>query len=222
MTEEAREYLVTQYRNLRQADATGVGRSSYRITVRQLESMVRLAEGLAKLYGSEHVLIRHVMESAYLLKTSIVHVEQENVNLEDDEVEELMRSTEVGQMDIDGEDDVIVEEPVIKQKITLTAEEYQKIVQSIILQIKREEKTSGVAGMKKSALINWYMEALEAADSIDDEESLLRNRKTVKSVIQRLVRQENTLLEMKDTTVIGDEDEDDDPVIVISPSYMVE
>ncbi|TAF71296.1 MAG: hypothetical protein EAZ58_04445 [Flavobacterium sp.] len=39
--------MVTQYRNLRQADASGVGKSSYRITVRQLESMVRLSEALA-------------------------------------------------------------------------------------------------------------------------------------------------------------------------------
>jgi DNA replication licensing factor MCM6 len=85
LTEEAREYLVVQYRNLRQADATGVNRSSYRITVRQLESMIRLSEALAKLQGEQEVLVRHVTEAAHLLKTSIVHVEQDAVSLEDEE-----------------------------------------------------------------------------------------------------------------------------------------
>ncbi|KAI9197487.1 MCM2/3/5 family-domain-containing protein [Polychytrium aggregatum] len=50
MTPEALELLVAQYRALRQGDASGFNRSSYRITVRQLESMIRLSEALAKLF----------------------------------------------------------------------------------------------------------------------------------------------------------------------------
>ena len=79
----------------------GVGRSSYRITVRQLESMIRLSEGLAKLYGTEEVLIRHVTEAAYLLKTSIVHIEQEAVTFEEDETETLLQTNDIAQMDLD-------------------------------------------------------------------------------------------------------------------------
>ena len=62
--------------------------------------MVRLSEGLAKLYGSEEVLIRHVTEAAYLLKTSIVHIEQETVVFEG-ESESLLPHGDVVQMDID-------------------------------------------------------------------------------------------------------------------------
>lgn len=48
LTREAIDILVNKYRQLRQDDSTGVGKNSYRITVRQLESMIRLSEALAR------------------------------------------------------------------------------------------------------------------------------------------------------------------------------
>jgi len=57
--------LVEHYQNLRQGDATGINKASYRITVRQLESMIRLAEALAKLHGEEEVNIFNNKESIY-------------------------------------------------------------------------------------------------------------------------------------------------------------
>lgn len=48
LTPEASKQLVTLYGKLRSEDAQGYGRSSYRVTVRQLESMVRLSEAIAR------------------------------------------------------------------------------------------------------------------------------------------------------------------------------
>jgi DNA replication licensing factor MCM6 len=48
MTPDAADVLVEKYRILRQDDATGAGKNSYRITVRQLESMIRLSEAIAR------------------------------------------------------------------------------------------------------------------------------------------------------------------------------
>jgi DNA replication licensing factor MCM6 len=186
LSEEAREYLVTQYRNLRQADASGVGKSSYRITVRQLESMVRLSEALAKLNGVDEVLVHHATEAAYLLKTSIVHVEQDSIDLDQDELPNQSNEGEEMAAEEVMQDDNL---PVAKQKITLSAEEYAKIVQSVLLQIKRKEHSSGVAGMTKSALINWYLESLEQNNAIETEEAYLYQRKVIKSVLTRLVKQ---------------------------------
>lgn len=39
---------MEKYRSLRQDDTSGTGRNSYRITVRQLESMIRLSEAIAR------------------------------------------------------------------------------------------------------------------------------------------------------------------------------
>ncbi|KAI8907184.1 MCM2/3/5 family-domain-containing protein [Gorgonomyces haynaldii] len=201
-TEEAREYLVTQYRNLRQQDATGVGRSSYRITVRQLESMVRLSEALAKVNGDEEVLVKHAAEAAHLLKTSIVHVEQDAVELEEEkEVQED------------------------KPKLVLSAEDFQRIRHSVILQIKRSEREKGVAGLTRSEIMNWYLEAKEEQNEIETEEQMNHHRKLIKSVLGLMVKKENTLLEMQDVTRLNEEEQEtvvEDPVLVINPNYVAD
>ena len=70
---------------MRQSDATGVTKSSYRITVRQLESLIRLSEAVAKLFCSYTVDIKHVREAASLLRKSIVRIESDDVEVMYDE-----------------------------------------------------------------------------------------------------------------------------------------
>lgn len=84
---EARDYLVEQYRQLRQRDAGGLSKSSWRITVRQLESMVRIAEGIARMHCSDQVLPKHVKEAYRLLNKSIIRVEQPDIHLYEEEEE---------------------------------------------------------------------------------------------------------------------------------------
>ena len=57
ITHEAKEFVVDQYKRLRQRDA-GSSKSSWRITVRQLESMLRLSEAMARLYCSDEEIGR--------------------------------------------------------------------------------------------------------------------------------------------------------------------
>lgn len=46
---------MEQYKRLRQRDGGGTAKSAWRITVRQLESMLRLSEAMARLYCSDEV-----------------------------------------------------------------------------------------------------------------------------------------------------------------------
>lgn len=55
ISEEAKTRLVEAYVSLRRSDAAPGTRSSYRITVRQLEALVRLSEALARLHCSTKV-----------------------------------------------------------------------------------------------------------------------------------------------------------------------
>ncbi|EFC35989.1 predicted protein, partial [Naegleria gruberi] len=79
LTTQAREELTKQYIKLRQNDK--VGSNSYRITVRQLESLIRLSEALARLHCESRVEINHVRRAIELLKTSITKVAQSDIIL---------------------------------------------------------------------------------------------------------------------------------------------
>merc|ERR1712165_74499 len=97
---DAQELLVQQYKHLRQRDTSGNAKSSWRITVRQLESMLRLSEAFARLHCSEEVTARHVKEAYRLLNKSIIRVDQPDVDLNEEEDvpeenEDAMESEEV-------------------------------------------------------------------------------------------------------------------------------
>ncbi|GME68963.1 unnamed protein product [[Candida] boidinii] len=85
MTKEARDYLVQRYKELRADDSQGLGRSSYRITVRQLESMIRLSEAIARANCTEEITPRFVTEAYNLLKQSIIKVEKDDIDIEEDD-----------------------------------------------------------------------------------------------------------------------------------------
>src|SRR3569833_3001372 len=75
-SDEAKEVLVEKYRDLRADDSQGgVGKNSYRITVRQLESMIRLSEAIAKANCVEEISPEMVIEANNLLRQSIISVE---------------------------------------------------------------------------------------------------------------------------------------------------
>jgi len=85
ISKESQQTLVDCYRKLRQGDVIGRSRTAYRITVRQLESMIRLSESLAKLHCDNEVRPIYVREAFRLLRKSIIHVETEDVTFDDDD-----------------------------------------------------------------------------------------------------------------------------------------
>jgi DNA replication licensing factor MCM6 len=126
-TDEAKEVLVQRYKDLRADDAQGgVGRNSYRITVRQLESMIRLSEAIAKANCVEDITAEFVNEAFHLLRQSIISVEHDDVEVDDEEGqgeedavmedgEVLRQAADVAQgvmptADMDGDGDEAMEE----------------------------------------------------------------------------------------------------------------
>jgi len=90
---------VKEYLKLRQADSGG-NRSAYRMTVRQLESMIRLSEALARVHLDKEIKPHYVLEAARLLKKTRIHIESEPVDLSEfDRNLNLDRSDNIGNQD---------------------------------------------------------------------------------------------------------------------------
>lgn len=87
-TPASQKKIVESYRLLRQQDILGSGRTAYRITVRQLESLIRLSEALARLHLDANVQPTYVLEALRLLQKSIIFVESADVPLEDIDAED--------------------------------------------------------------------------------------------------------------------------------------
>eukprot|EP01025_Chloroclados_australasicus_P012383 TRINITY_DN15699_c0_g1_i1.p1 TRINITY_DN15699_c0_g1~~TRINITY_DN15699_c0_g1_i1.p1 ORF type:complete len:444 (-),score=73.23 TRINITY_DN15699_c0_g1_i1:24-1205(-) len=86
VTEEAQQLLEHKYLQLRQEDVTPGQQSAYRITVRQLEALVRLSEAVARVHLCREVREPHVREATRLLRNSIIGLETPDLQLDDEDV----------------------------------------------------------------------------------------------------------------------------------------
>lgn len=205
MTPEAGELLVEKYKQLRAGDATGSG-SSYRITVRQLESLIRLSEALARLHCDDQVRTVYVQEACRLLKTSIIRVEMDNVDLTVSNFSEAAAAVASG---------VSQQDPIV-QVVKMKYEDYLRITNMLVYKLRQHEVESADGGMRSSELIDWYLEEIE--EDIGTEEELNDKKKQVCAVIERLARKDNVLLSIRQGGGLAEFDEDS--YLVVHPNYV--
>lgn len=239
---EASKLLVENYGHLRQRDTGSSGRSTWRITVRQLESMIRLSEAMAKLECMNEVHARHVKEAFRLLNKSIIRVEQPDIHLDDDE--------EVAMADVDMDEQNQVDDTengtlqstntngeesnngVQKKKLTLSFEDYKHLMTMLALHMRKEEarcEFEGTdSGMRRSEIVAWYLE--QVADQIESEDELISRKNLIEKVIDRLIYNDQVIIPLKTTELKSsekrvddaEEEEEDDPLLVVHPNYIVE
>ncbi|KAJ5599778.1 DNA replication licensing factor mcm6 [Penicillium hetheringtonii] len=191
-TDEAKALLVEKYKELRANDAQGgMGRSSYRITVRQLESLIRLSEAVAKANCVEEVIPKFVIEAYDLLRQSIVTVEKDDVEMDDDEVPAQNGEEDQDMADRDREGDSPMREdgePAQQQeraKTKITYDKFSKILNLIVRRIREDEVNQG-EGVEQEDLILWYLEQIEG--ELNNEEDMQRERDLAKKVLKRMVK----------------------------------
>mgnify|MGYP002621621746 CR=1 FL=1 len=208
--QDSAEVLRDEYVKLRANDISSQ-KSSYRITVRQLESLIRLSEALAKVHLSDVILPLFVKEAARLLQTSIIKVSMSDVEM--DFGEELMKEKEKG------DENNIINEPGAnvnneverkEKKVKIPGEEFEKIKTGIIYILKNNEKI-GVQS-KKNDVIGQYLE--NKYEEIEGEEQLNELTKKVEMVLAKLIH-DNFLYETKN------ENEQDNPFVYINVNYDI-
>ena len=72
-TKESAEILKAEYKKIRQSEKN-VQRSSYKVTVRQLESLIRLSEAMARAHCDEVIRPNYVREVCRLMRTSNINI----------------------------------------------------------------------------------------------------------------------------------------------------
>uniref|UniRef100_A0A6Q2XUX7 DNA replication licensing factor MCM6 n=1 Tax=Esox lucius TaxID=8010 RepID=A0A6Q2XUX7_ESOLU len=215
ITAEAKEFVVDQYKRLRQRDTSGGTKSAWRITVRQLESMLRLSEGMARLYCSDEVHPKHVKEAFRLLNKSVISVDSPDINFdpEQDANEEINEKNE------------IMEEVKETTGQPMTFAEYRRISNLIVLHMQKIEDVDE-SSLKKSELINWYLKEMES--EIESEAELVANKNVIEKVLHRLINYDHIIIELTKTGLkkVCDEGEEPvmevDPFLVVNPNYTLE
>ncbi|GAB1524846.1 MCM DNA helicase complex subunit mcm6 [Rhizoctonia solani] len=205
---EAADLLVEKYRLLRQSDATGIGKNSYRITVRQLESMVRLSEAIARANCTNDIIPEFVNEAYSLLKSSIIHVEQDDVDFDDADLEMDMDAAAAAADAAQEADSMDPSTPVPipntqtqtqsqpKQKMRITHDKYSQMQELIVLRIAEVEQATGT-GIEANDLMDWYLEAME--DEFENEDQMEQERALLEKVLKKLVKDRFLMILYGDT-----------------------
>lgn len=249
MNEEARNYLVEKYKELRRDDAQGFSKSSYRITVRQLESMIRLSEAIARANCVDEITPNFVAEAYDLLRQSIIRVDVEDVDVTGDSDDESNEGGNDGGNDSgndsDGHDDSgdqvasqrSSEEPLEtretplpsesghgdkKGKVTISYDKYAAMINLIVQKVAQEDRDGG-AELTAADIVDWYL--LQRENEINSESEYWQERKLAFKVIKRLVK-DKILMQVQGNMQALADHEGDHPiservVYVIHPNCAV-
>jgi DNA replication licensing factor MCM6 len=151
LSSEAKKVLVESYVTLRRGDSTPGTRVAYRMTVRQLEALIRLSEAIARSHLERVVLPAHVRMAVKLLKTSIISVESSEVDLSDfqdaDDGTNVPADNDAGQpteMDAAPQQDGPENEQAAdtgKKKLVITEEHFQRVTQALVMRLRQHEES---------------------------------------------------------------------------------
>ncbi|CDO66333.1 DNA replication licensing factor MCM6 [Plasmodium reichenowi] len=208
LTDEAKYKLIHYYVSFRNIEYSPGAQRSMRMTVRQLESLIRLSEAVAKLKFSHFVDVKHVEIACSIFKASMKKISNEkeiNLDEEFDKVNNSLMGNKVNKLDQETEN---TEQN--KKITTIKASEYQYISAIIFEIIKEFEFNNNNESITQDQLIETYLQVYAKAESSEQVDEWIYK---LKKIINRLINQDIKLLS---------ETNEDDPekvIIRIHPNY---
>lgn len=201
ITLEAAHYLEKGYIQLRMNELS-VNKSSYRITVRQLESLIRLSEAIAKVHFETEIKKAHVEMAFELLSKSMVGIHQEDITLFEDDAENRSKNGN----HIESRPNNLFDQELHKKKvkvISLSPEEYARISRCLTKIIRESAKQQ----ISLSELLdNFIANNLNLIASNND---LRETEKIVKIILKNMMNVEKILV------LLPNENNEDDPIITV-------
>ncbi|XP_022762187.1 DNA replication licensing factor MCM6 isoform X1 [Durio zibethinus] len=238
LTLEARKLLVESYVSLRRGDTAPGSRVAYRMTVRQLEALIRLSEAIARSYLETQVQPRHVRVAVRLLKTSIISVESTEIDLS--EFQEGNSEGADDRNDNSGQPDAEPADPASgstgsanqqKQEYRVKEEYFRRVTQALVMRLRQHEEAvkqeeTGLAGMSQGDLIQWYVNQQNEKNNYSSTTEVEIEIKRIRSLIERLIRREGHLIVIDD----GRQEEGegaarsarDSRILAVAPNYAMD
>ncbi|RDX60369.1 DNA replication licensing factor MCM6, partial [Mucuna pruriens] len=247
LTVDAKKLLVDSYVALRRGDTNPGSRVAYRMTVRQLEALIRLSEAIARCHLENQVQSRHVRLAVKLLKTSIISVESSEIDLSEFQEENRDDGTGGG----DGTDNnrdandqagnATAQEAAPAgtegnladgskpqgKKFLISDEYFQRVTKALVMCLRQHEETAmqegtGLAGMRQRDLIQWYVNQQNERNNYSSMEEAAAEVSKIKAIIESLIRREGHLIVVDDgsqAAAAGAEHTRNDRILAVAPNY---
>lgn len=107
----------------------------------------------------------------------------------------------------------------------------------LVLHLRNEENKlqdddNATEGLRRSDVINWYLEQIE--DEISDEDELIQRKTMIEKVIDRLIYHDQVIIPLTNTGLAdrrphhqqqqlpADGDDAEEPLLVVHPNYIIE
>ncbi|GER43247.1 DNA replication licensing factor MCM6 [Striga asiatica] len=247
---EARKLLVESYVTLRRGDMTPGSRVAYRMTVRQLEALIRLSEALARCHLDTEVQPRYVRLAVKLLKTSIINVESSEIDLsefqEENNEEGGDGNTGNGDDDASGhmetdlngaasqpasENKENADNNKSRKKLVISDEYYQRVTRALVMRLRQHEDSlvhggTGLAGLRQRELIQWYVEQQNEKNNYSSTDEAAAEVTKLKAIIESLIQKEGYLIVVDDGREDGGDGENARPpsrterILAVAPNYV--
>ena len=228
LTLESEKFLVETYKQLRLSGCDNGGgfksnKQSWRITVRQLESLIRLSEAMARMYCSDYVESKHIKEASRLLNKSILKIDQPDVNLIDND--DNNEDEDIADQSMETDSQTETPDGAIPSSLKIPYDVYRAMTHMFVIRLQREElriEEGESDGIKRSELIEWY---LNQCQDIETEADLVHKKLVCDRVVDKLINTDHILIALQTAQPITTESEKDttpDPILVVHPDYVVE
>ena len=145
-TKESAEILKEEYKAIRQRQKMEQNRTSYKVTVRALESLIRLSEALARAHCDDTIRPNYVREVCRLLRNSNINIAKNDIEFEhlqeqiNDELKERRQNEqELFEAQNQGAEAQPDPTEVKQKKVKISFDEYQKLSYLIVSCMKEFE-----------------------------------------------------------------------------------
>uniref|UniRef100_A0A2N9F753 DNA replication licensing factor MCM6 n=1 Tax=Fagus sylvatica TaxID=28930 RepID=A0A2N9F753_FAGSY len=225
LTSEARRVLVDSYVALRRGDTAPGSRVAYRMTVRQLEALIRLVE-------SSEIDLSEFQEENRDDGNGGGDGNDGNDGTGQDDAQPSNPSAEPASGDVESGAGSLNQQG---KKLVITDEYFQRVTQALVIRIRQHEESvmvegTGLAGMRQRDLIQWYVAQQNEKNNYSSMEEAAAEVSKIKAIIESLVRREGHLIVVYDGRQAAEGEgagqsstvSRNDRILAVNPNYFID